>query len=258
MVDGAVLPRTELCSSARSSLQPHCSRPAPAADSGSAFRLRRSPAAPAATHFAIFVTADVRGQIAPCGCSEAMRGGLGKTAAIVGKTRASGFPALFVDAGDALFERTGFGADEAVGERRRAQAIADAFRAMRIDAQFAGPLDDALGTDFRRSLGLPELGPGQSRLLDAGGWKVGVVSGTTAAELTEGAMTLRAGGARFVLGLLRRRAGRGPLGAGASTWSSPPRRRRPSARSGRTDGCSGARSPSRRSRAAGAPCSAST
>jgi len=161
-----------------------------------------APAPPAATHFAIFVTADVRGQIAPCGCSEAMRGGLGRAAAIIAETRASGLPALFVDAGDALFERTGFSADEAVGERRRAQAIADSFRAMRIDAQFAGPLDDALGKDFRRSLGLPELTPGQGRLLEAGGWRVGVVPGATAAELTEGATTLRASGARLVLGLL--------------------------------------------------------
>jgi len=157
---------------------------------------------PAATRFAIFVTADVRGQIAPCGCSEAMRGGLGKTAAIIGKTRASGLPALFVDAGDALFERTGFAADEAVGERRRAQAIADSYRAMRIGAQFTGPLDDALGPDFRRSLGLPELGPGQTRLLDAGRWKLGVVSGASAAELTGGAAKARGTGARFVLGLL--------------------------------------------------------
>ncbi len=156
---------------------------------------------PAATRFAIFVTADVRGQIAPCGCSEAMRGGLGKTAAVIGKTRASGLPALFVDAGDALFERTGFAADEAVGERRRAQAIAASYRAMRIGALFAGPLDDALGPDFRRTLGLPELGPGQTRLLDAGRWKVGVVSATTTAELTEGAVKTRGAGARFVLGL---------------------------------------------------------
>ncbi|MGZ6029679.1 MAG: cytochrome C, partial [Myxococcaceae bacterium] len=149
----------------------------------------------------MFVTADLRGQIAPCGCSEAMRGGLGKTAAIIGKTRASGVPAVFVDAGDALFERTGFAADEAVGERRRAQAIADAFRAMRIGAQFSGPLDDALGPAFRRSLALPELGPGQTRLLDAGRWKVGVVSGTSAAELTEAAAKVRASGARFVIAL---------------------------------------------------------
>ena len=130
-----------------------------------------------------------------------MRGGLARAAAIVEKTRGSGIPSLFVDAGDALFERTGFGADEAVGERRRAQAIADAYRAMRIGAQFAGPLDDALGPDFRRSLGLPELRRGQTRLLEAGLWKVGVVAGTTASELSDGAAKARAGGARLVLGL---------------------------------------------------------
>ncbi|HEY3587773.1 MAG TPA: multiheme c-type cytochrome, partial [Myxococcaceae bacterium] len=143
----------------------------------------------------------MRGQIAPCGCSEAMRGGLAKAAAIVEKTRASGIPALFVDAGDALFERTGFGADEAVGEQRRAQAIADAYRAMHIGAEFAGPLDDALGPEFRRTLDLPELRAGETRLLDAGRWKVGVVAGRTTAEVTKGAAMLRAGGARLVLGL---------------------------------------------------------
>ena len=130
-----------------------------------------------------------------------MRGGLAKAAAIVEKTRASGIPSLFVDAGDALFERTGFGADEAVGERRRAQAIADAYRSMHIGAEFAGPLDDALGPEFRRSLGLPELRAGETRLLEAGRWKVGVVAGRTPAELTQGAATLRAGGAHLVLGL---------------------------------------------------------
>ncbi|HET9157530.1 MAG TPA: cytochrome C, partial [Myxococcaceae bacterium] len=147
------------------------------------------------------MAADVRGQIAPCGCSEAMRGGLAKAAALVEKTRASGIPSLFVDAGDALFERTGFGADQAVGERRRAQAIADAYRAMHIGAQFAGPLDDALGPDFRRSLGLPEMRRGEARVLDAGTWKVGVVTGATVAELRQGAATVRAAGARLVLGL---------------------------------------------------------
>ena len=130
-----------------------------------------------------------------------MRGGLAKVAAIVEKTRGAGVPSLFLDAGDALFERTGFGADETVGERRRAQAIADAYRAMHLGAQFAGPLDDALGPDFRRSLGLPDLRRGETRLLDPGRWKVGVVAGTTAAELTRGAAGLRAGGAQLVLGL---------------------------------------------------------
>jgi hypothetical protein len=156
---------------------------------------------PGATHFAVFATADVRGQIAPCGCSEAMRGGLAKAAAIVENTRASGVPALFVDGGDTLFERTGFGDDEAVGERRRAEAIAAAYRSMRIAAWFPGPLDDALGPDFRRSLGLPDLPGGQTRLLDAARWKVGVVSGATVDELSRGAAKAREGGARFVLGL---------------------------------------------------------
>src|SRR5689334_5241893 len=130
-----------------------------------------------------------------------MRGGLAKTAAIVEGARSSGVPALFVDGGDTLFERTGFGEDEAVGERRRAQAIAAAYKSMRIAAWFPGPLDDALGADFRGSLGLPDLPAGRTRLLDAGRWKVGVVSGSSAGELSGAAAKAREGGARFVVGL---------------------------------------------------------
>jgi hypothetical protein len=173
-----------------------CSRGSPGGPPASA-----AGGSPTATRFAIFVAADVRGQIAPCGCSEAMRGGLARAAAVVEKTRASGIPSLFVDAGDALFERTGFGADQAVGERRRAQAIAEAYRAMHIGAQLTGPLDDALGPEFRRSLGLPEMARGETRVLEAGKWKVGVVTGSTPDQLGQGAARVRAAGVQLVLGL---------------------------------------------------------
>ena len=144
-----------------------------------------------------------------------MRGGLAKAAAVVSSVRASGVPALLLDGGDALFERTGFGADEAVGERRRAQAVAEAFRAMRLSARFPGPLDDALGAGFRRSLGLPELGPGQTQVLDAGGWSVGVVAAGTPAALTDGAGRLRRSGATFVLGLFAGRPAEAQQSQGA-------------------------------------------
>ncbi|HTS80340.1 MAG TPA: multiheme c-type cytochrome [Myxococcaceae bacterium] len=172
------------------------------------------PPSPPATRFTVFVTADLRGQIAPCGCSEAMRGGMAKAAAIVAQPEADGVPVLLVDAGDALFERNVFGAGEAVGERRRAQAIADGFRAMHLAVRFAGPLDDALGPGYRRSLGLPDLAPGETRLLEVGGWKVGVVAGTGASELSRGATKVREGGARFVLGLLRGTPGGGDAATG--------------------------------------------
>jgi hypothetical protein len=130
-----------------------------------------------------------------------MRGGIGKAAAQLSRARQAGLATLYLDAGDTLFERTGWGADQAVGEKRKARALADALKLMQLRAFSPGPLDDALGADFRRSLGLPEMSPGQTRLLEAGGAKVGVVAGRGAAALTGGARQLREGGARFVVGL---------------------------------------------------------
>jgi len=151
--------------------------------------------------FAIFASADIRGQLAPCGCSEAMRGGIGKAAAQLAQARREGLPTLYLDGGNTLFERTGLGADEAVGEKRKARALADALRLMQLSAFAPGPLDDALGAQFRTSLGLPELAPGQIRLLEVGGAKVGVAAGRDASALTAGARKLRGSGAQFVVGL---------------------------------------------------------
>jgi hypothetical protein len=163
-------------------------------------------AAPAPAHgaeqrLAIFASADMRGQLTPCGCSEAMRGGIGKAAAQLAQARGEGLPTLYLDAGDTLFERTGFGADEVVGERRKARALADALRLMQLATYAPGPLDDALGAEFRGSLGLPELSPGQTRLLEVGGAKVGVVAGRDSSALTAGGRKLRESGAQFVVGL---------------------------------------------------------
>jgi len=137
-----------------------------------------------------------------------MRGGLGRAAAQIAAARATGVPTLYLDAGDALFERTGLAEDEAVGEERKARAIASAFQSMGLAVRATGPLDDARGSAFRTSLGLPELPPDATRLLRAGPVEVGVVSGRTAEALERGATALRGsaqaragGGAPFVVGL---------------------------------------------------------
>jgi hypothetical protein len=144
----------------------------------------------------VVVTAELRGYLGPCGCSANMRGGIEHSAFVLDSIRNEGQPVFFLDSGEALFGAKQI-PDEAVQQQeRKARALADAFKLMKLDARAAGPLDDARGAGFRTALALPELqGP---RLIDRGGFKLGVVSGTA---LAQGAASLRAQGAQFVIGL---------------------------------------------------------
>jgi len=130
-----------------------------------------------------------------------MRGGLGRAAAQVARARAEGFPTVYLDAGDALFERTGLQPDEAVEEERKAKAVAEALRSMGLVGRAVGPLDDVQGAGFRRSLGLPELEAGSAKVLSVAGRALGVVVARSQAELSEGAARARAQGAEFVVAL---------------------------------------------------------
>jgi hypothetical protein len=150
---------------------------------------------------ALFVTADLQGQLTPCGCSEGMRGGLGRAAAQIARARAEGLAVAYLDAGDALFARGALQPEEVVEEERKARALADALRVMGLDLRTPGPLDDVLGADFRRSLRLPELAPGAATLLDVGGHRLGVVAARSPAQLTDGAARIGAQGAEFVVAL---------------------------------------------------------
>lgn len=167
---------------------PDTSRPSP--DGGAA-----------AQRLVLFVTADLQGQLMPCGCSAGMRGGLGRAAAQVAEARAQGLPTLYLDAGDALFDRAGLQPDEAVEAERKAQAVAEALVAMGLAGRAVGPLDEVQGADFRRSLGLPEYAAGSANLLRGGSHPVGVVVGRSAKELAQGAARVRGQGAEFVLAL---------------------------------------------------------
>jgi hypothetical protein len=130
-----------------------------------------------------------------------MRGGLGRAAALVSKARAEGLPTVYLDAGDALFERQGLEPDEAVEEERKAKAVAEALGCMGLAGRAVGPLDDVQGPDFRRSLGLPELGRDSANVLHVDGRTLGVVVARSEAELKRLAQKARAQGAQFVLAL---------------------------------------------------------
>jgi hypothetical protein len=157
-------------------------------------------AAPASVR--LFVTADLRGMLAPCGCSEEMKGGIARAAQQLASARGTDASVWFVDAGDALFGRAKLSPAEVPQAERKARAVAEAFKKMGLAARATGELDDALGADFRRSLGLPEVASGGFDLLDAQGHRLAVAAADDGEALAMAAKKARAAGAEFVLGLL--------------------------------------------------------
>jgi Cytochrome c554 and c-prime len=151
----------------------------------------------------LYLSADVRGALAPCGCSDNMRGGIARAGWLLAETRERGLPVLYVDGGNTLFGAPVVSPSQVVQEEARARTLAQALQRMGLAVRATGPLDDARGRPFREQLGLPTLVPGRGRALDVGGHRVGVVSARTAAELTAGAAEARRAGARFVVGLLQ-------------------------------------------------------
>ena len=147
----------------------------------------------------IIVSAELRGYLGPCGCSENMRGGIARAAAQLSKVRAEGRPVFFVDSGEALFGTEKIPEEAVAQQERKAKALAEALTAMKLDVRTTGPLDDVRGAEFRKARGLPELDA--VKLLERSGFKLGVVSGATAEELSIAADRARKLGARFVLGL---------------------------------------------------------
>ncbi|MCY1035714.1 cytochrome c family protein [Corallococcus sp. BB11-1] len=150
----------------------------------------------------LFISADTRGYLGPCGCSENMRGGIGRAAFQVQQARLGGQPVLYVDGGNSLFGELTLKPDQVPQEERKAKALADAFRTMGLAVRATGALDDTRGADFRRGLGLPEVAPGGVKLLDAGARKVAVVAAASGEALVQASQQARAQGADFVVGLL--------------------------------------------------------
>ncbi|HYO66445.1 MAG TPA: cytochrome C, partial [Archangium sp.] len=149
----------------------------------------------------LFLSADVRGYLGPCGCSENMRGGIARAASQVKEARKGPLPVLYVDGGDSLFGEPELKPEHVPQEERKARALAEAMKDMGLVGRATGELDDARGAAFRQGLGLPELEPGGVKVLAAGARKVGVVSAADGAGLKQAAARARAGGAAFVVGL---------------------------------------------------------
>jgi hypothetical protein len=150
----------------------------------------------------LFVSADTRGYLGPCGCSENMRGGIGRAAFQVQEARKGGQPVLYIDGGNSLFGETHLKADQVPQEERKAKALADAFRTMGLSIRATGELDDTRGADFRQGLGLPELPSGGVKVLDAGARKVGVVAAASGDALVKASQRARDEGADFIVALL--------------------------------------------------------
>ena len=156
----------------------------------------------------LYVFSDVRGYLEPCGCSEGMRGGISRAAALIRASEDSGHPpngagrangVLVFDAGDSLLEGGRVTPDQEPEIKARSQTLARIFAQLGLTARAVGPRDDALGAEFRRSLKLPEVPSGEARLLTVDGHSVGWVSGTSLDSVRHGAEAARHQGAEFVL-----------------------------------------------------------
>jgi hypothetical protein len=149
----------------------------------------------------LFFSADTRGYLGPCGCSENMRGGIARAAFQVLEARKGALPVLYVDGGDSLFGDPALEPAQVPQEERKARALAEVMKRMGLAVRAVGELDDTRGADFRRGLGLPELEPRGVKVLPAGARKVGVVSASDAAGLKQASARARTEGAAFVVAL---------------------------------------------------------
>jgi hypothetical protein len=151
----------------------------------------------------IFVSEDLRGYLAPCGCSEAMRGGIDRAVEQIAEARAANRSVLFVDGGDALFGKRALGPAEVPQEELKAKTIARAFKVAKLATRGIGALDNARGTAFRKSLKLPEQQNGTFQLFDQSGMKLAIAAAASEEELIATAHRARRSGAQFVLGLFQ-------------------------------------------------------
>src|SRR5713101_5695143 len=124
----------------------------------------------------VFVSADLLGYLGPCGCSEAMRGGIDRAAEQIAQARAANPNLLYIDGGDALFGRRELSPVEIPQETLKAKTIAQAFKLSGLATRAVGELDDARGPVFRKSLKLPEQPSGSYRVFDQQGLKVAIVA----------------------------------------------------------------------------------
>lgn len=142
----------------------------------------------------VFFSTELRGYITPCGCSQNMRGGISRAAFPIEEARKEGHPVHVVAGGDGVFGTALIPPEAVAQQERKAKALAEAWKQMGLDVRTIGPLDDARGVEFRRSLGLPELGFGDVKVMDG----IGVVTARDVASANAAAAKAREAGAKFV------------------------------------------------------------
>jgi hypothetical protein len=162
---------------------------------------KKDPGVPRKPDASIAITAELRGFLGPCGCSANMRGGIEHNAFVLDQLRHEGQPVFFLDSGEGLFGARQIPDDAVPQQERKAKALATAFKLMHLDTRATGPLDDARGAGFRSSLGLDELKVPDVRVLERGGFKLGVVTALTASDFAARTTTARTQAADFVVGL---------------------------------------------------------
>lgn len=158
-------------------------------------------AAPPQDHAVIFASADVRGYLGPCGCSENMRGGIARAGHQVLSARAEHPHVFLVDAGDSLLGKIALTPQTLPQEKRKAKALADAYKQMGLAARLSGEKDALAGAAFLKSLKLPEVQPGQVKWLSAGAHRIAVLGAKDRGSLTRAAAAVGKKGAPFVLAL---------------------------------------------------------
>ena len=146
----------------------------------------------------LFFTAEVRGYLGPCGCSESMRGGISRAAFQVASACEAGPPVYLFDTGDGLFGASTIPEEAVPQQERKAKTLADAWKVMGLTLRATGPLDDARGVAFRERLALPELASGTFKVLD----RVGVISAPTVDAARPLAVQARSAGALFVVAMV--------------------------------------------------------
>jgi hypothetical protein len=158
--------------------------------------------APAA-QLAVIVTADVRGYLEPCGCSEHMLGGMDRAAAQVDRAQQELGAAVHVSAGDALF--LGPAVDEAHAQQDalKARTLLETFARMNTVALALGPRDLPMATPLLGKVPFPVLGVGHPGVAVASqqGIALGVATGSDVATLTANVKAARQQGAEVVLAL---------------------------------------------------------
>jgi Cytochrome c554 and c-prime len=156
-----------------------CHAPVPASEAGGP-----GAGAPDRPTVRLYVASTIAGALEPCGCSKDQLGGVDHLAAYVASQAAAAPASLFVGAGPMLFLDPKLRAGDATQDEWKADAIAGAFKALRVAAWAPGANDWAAGADrlakYRDDAGALLLAgniPGLASTVvrEVGGVKVGVV-----------------------------------------------------------------------------------